>query len=77
MPLQETLKHLKTGLAQSAGSGSWCAQVLVEPINHLWLVWALTLNVISPRYHLGASPLPLGVWYVFLLGSNILLLMVV
>ena len=29
-------------------SGSWCAQVLFEPIKHLWLVWALTLNVISP-----------------------------
>ena len=29
-------------------SGSWCAQGLVEPSEHLWLVWGLILNVILP-----------------------------
>ena len=79
MPLQETLKHLKTGLAQSGGSlDPGVHKVLFEPIKHLWLAWALTLNAISPPCHLvGASPLPLCVWYLFILGSNILLSMVV
>ena len=29
-------------------SGSWCAQVLFEPSEHLWRVWSLILNMISP-----------------------------
>ena len=29
-------------------SGSWCTQGLFEPSEHLWLVWGLILNVISP-----------------------------
>ena len=29
-------------------SGSWCAQGLFEPSGHLWPVWDLILNVISP-----------------------------
>ena len=38
----------------------------------------LILNAISPLLHLaGASPLPLDVGHLFLVGSNILLLMVV
>ena len=29
-------------------SGSWCAQCLFEPSEHLWWAWGLILNVISP-----------------------------
>ena len=29
-------------------SGSWCAQVLFQPSEHLWQVWGLILNMISP-----------------------------
>ena len=29
-------------------SGSWCAQGMFEPSEHLWQVWGLILNVISP-----------------------------
>ena len=29
-------------------SGSWCAQGLFEPSEHLWLVWGLILTMISP-----------------------------
>ena len=29
-------------------SGSWCAQGMFEPSEHLWWVWGLILNVISP-----------------------------
>ena len=40
--------------------GSWCAQSMFEPSEHLWQVWVLILNVISPLLpSSGASPLPL------------------
>ena len=29
-------------------SGSWCAQGLFDPSEHLWQIWALILKVISP-----------------------------
>ena len=29
-------------------SGSWCTQGLFEPSEHLWWVWGLSLNTISP-----------------------------
>ena len=29
-------------------SGSWCAQGLFEPSEHLWRVWGLILNAVSP-----------------------------
>ena len=49
MPLQETLKDSKAGLAQSlVGSlGPSAHKVLFEPSKHLWWVWGLILNVIS------------------------------
>ena len=53
--------------------GSWWAQVLFEPSECLWQVRGLSLNSISPPYHLaGASALPLDVGYLFLVGSNFL-----
>ena len=59
-------------------SGSWCVQGLFGPSECLWQKWGLILNAISPLYHLaGASPLPLDMGYLFLVGLNILLLMVV
>ena len=50
MPLQETLKHSKAGVAQSlVGSlGPGAHKVLFEPSESLWRVWGLILHVISP-----------------------------
>ena len=45
-PLQETLKQFCLSLC--GVSGSWCAQGMFEPSEHLWQVWGLILNVISP-----------------------------
>ena len=53
-------------------------KVLFEPSEHLWWVWGLILNVVL---HLLPSfwgfSLPLDTGYLFLVGSNILLFMVV
>ena len=47
-------------------SGSWWAQGLFEPSEHLWQVRGLILNAISPPYHLaGASHLPLDIACLF------------
>ena len=54
MPLLKTPGFSLANLSQSlVGSqllspGSWCAQALFEPSEHLWWVWAFFLNVISP-----------------------------
>ena len=50
MPLQETLKYSKAGLAQPlVGSlGPGARQVLFESSKHLWRAWGLILNAISP-----------------------------
>ena len=39
LPPQETLKY---------SSGSWCAQGMFEPSEHLWRVWGLIKNAILP-----------------------------
>ena len=82
---QETLKPSKPSLAQSLAEvtipfpGSWCTQGLcLHPpcISGGYEVYFLMQFL--PSYHLvGASPLPLDVWYFFLVGSNVLLLMAV
>ena len=46
IPPQETLKH--SSVSVSGVSGSWWAQGLFEPSEHLWQVWVLTLNAILP-----------------------------
>ena len=75
--LQETLKT-QLWLSLCGVYGSWCLQGLFEPSKHLWQVRVLILNAIFPSYCLaGASPLPLDMGYLFLVGSNILLLTVV
>ena len=57
---------------------SWCAQVLFEPSECLWRIWGLILNVIFLiLLSCWASPLLLDMGYLFLVGSNILLSMVV
>ena len=40
--------HTQFCLSLCGVSGSWCAQGLFEPSEHLWWVWGLILNVISP-----------------------------
>ena len=73
---RQTLK----GRSDSVSMGSpGVHKVLFEPSEHLWWVWGLILNVIfaPPTILLGASPLPLDMGCLFLVGSNILLLMVV
>ena len=49
------LTHTSTGATQTqfclslcGVSGSWCSQDLFEPSEHLWWVWGLILNAISP-----------------------------
>ena len=68
----QTLK----GRSGSVSVGSPCAyKVLFEASEHLWQVFLMPFH---PSYHLaGAYPLPLDVRYLFLVGSNILLSMVV
>ena len=52
--------------------------VLFEPSERLWWVWGLILNVIFLiLLSCWASPLLLDMGYLFLVGSNILLSMVV
>ena len=44
-------------------SGSWCAQVMFEPSEHLWRVWSLILNMISHiPYHLAGLLLCPWTW---------------
>ena len=67
--------------SSSVSVGSLCPgahKVLFEPSQHLWQLWGFTLNVILPHPPscLGL-PFALGCGYLFLVGSNILLLMVV
>ena len=53
-------------------------KVVFEPSKHLWKVWGLILNTISPLLpSCWASPLHLDVGYLFLVGPNILLSMVI
>ena len=67
----ETLK----GRSGSVSVGSpGVHKVLFELSKHLWWVWGLLLNAISPLLpSFWASPLPLDVGYLFLVGPNILL----
>ena len=58
-------------------SGSWCKQGLFEPSEDLWWAWGLILNVISALLLSCWGSLALDVGYLFLVGSNIFLLMVV
>ena len=73
----QTLKG-RSGSVSVGSLGPGVNKFLFEPSECLWRIWGLILNEISPSYHLaGASPLPVDVGYLFLLGSDILLLMVV
>ena len=71
---QVWLSLLWMSLLCSLDSG---AKVLFALSEHLQRIWSLILNVLCPSYCLvAASPLPLEVGYLFLVGFNILLLMV-
>ena len=57
---------------------SWCTQGCVCALQASLAVWDLILNMAAPLLaSCWGSPLPLGAGYLFLVGSNILLLMVV
>ena len=59
-------------------SGSWCAQGLFEPSEHLWQIWGLILNMISPLLpSCWGFSFALGRGVSFLVGSNVLLSAVV
>ena len=82
--LPEASGHSQASLAQSLmGSlllspGSWCSQGLYEPSEHLWRLWGLILNVISPLLlSCWGFSFALGRGVSFLVGTNILLLMIV
>ena len=61
IPPQETLKHSSVYLC--GVSGSWCALGMFEPSEHLWQVWSLILNAISPL-------IPIS-WGFFALGHRV------
>ena len=46
MPPQEMLKH--SSFSVCGVPGSWCAQGLFEPSDHLWREWGLILNAYLP-----------------------------
>ena len=63
----------RSGSVSVGSQGLGVHQVLFEPSKHLWQVWCLILNVISPLLlSCWVSPLLLDVGYPFVLGSNIL-----
>ena len=72
----QTLKG-RSGSVSVDSLGPGAHKVLFEPSECLRRVWGLILNVISPYCLVGASPFPLDMGYLFLVGSNILLSMVV
>ena len=81
MPLQQSTadmylhrRYSNTVLSQSHGvSRSQCNKGLFKPSEYFWWVWGLILNAISPLLpSFWASPLPLDVGYLFLVGSNFL-----
>ena len=68
----------RSGSVSVGPLGTGVYKVLFVPSKHLWEVWGLILNMISPLLpSVRASPLSLDMGYYFLVGSNILLLMVV
>ena len=70
VPLQEMLKHSYVSVSVGV-PGSWCAQNLFEPSEHLWRERGLILNANLPSYHrVGASPLSLDVRY-FLIAASV------
>ena len=80
VPPQETLKHSEAGLAQSLwGSLSpGGTKVLFEPSRHLWQVWGLIVNMISPLLpSCWDVSFAIGCAISFSVGSNIILSMVV
>ena len=78
LPLQQATADTSTGDTQTqfwlslcGVSGSWCAQGLFEPSKHLWRVWGLIQNVISPLLpSCWGSSFALGHGVSFLVGSN-------
>ena len=76
---RKTLRHSKAGLAQSlVGTlGPSAHKVLFEPSEHLaGMEFDSKHDFTTPNHLVRASPLPLDMEYLFLMGSNILLLMV-
>ena len=74
MPLQETLRHSKAGLAQPLW-GLLVHQVLFDPPKHLWWVWGLILNAILPLLpSCWAFSFAFACGVSFLVESNIFLL---
>ena len=78
VPLQETFKHSKAVLAQSLLGLLVCTRFCLSPLNIPGGYGVWFLMRFHPSYLLsGAFPLPLDVGYLFLVGANILLSMVV
>ena len=78
MSLQETLKHSKAGMSQSLWEILVHTRFCLSPLSISGRYGAWFQKWLSPSYHLAmASPLPLDLWYIFLVVSNILLSMVV
>ena len=70
VPPQETLKPSKAGLAQSVSEGSLGSgvhKILFELSEHLWRIWGLILNMISPLVRKGVLLCPCT-WIIFFGG---------
>ena len=73
----QTLKD-RSGSVSVGSLGPGAHKVLFEPSERLWQVWGLILNVILPLLlSCWGFPFALGHGVSFVVGSNILLLMVV
>ena len=76
MPLQRYSLKGGSGSVSVGPLGPGAHKVLFDPSLNLWRVLGVILMQFHPSYHLvGASPLPLDVGCLFLVGPNILLLM--
>jgi len=76
IPLLETLKLSKSGLVQSLWGLLVCARHCLSPLSLAGMGFDLKCDFIPPTVLLGFS-FPLGVGCLFLVGSNLLLLMIV
>ena len=78
LPPQETLKHSKAGLAQFLWGLLVCTRFCLSPLSVSGGYGVSFQTWFCPSYHLArASPLPFDIGYLFLVGSNILLLKIV
>ena len=68
------------GVQNIHNNGRTCLDYYYSPVcgSPIWRVWDLILSLLSPSYRLAAaSSLSLDLWYLFMVGSSVLLSMAV